>query len=197
MLNESYIFSDDDIYLNMDKWQKKKNMNILFVTGMSGSGKSTLADEIADKYHAEMIELDGLFRGNSEWLSYEHKFVKDYFKAHSEVADKEFQNEKDFEDFLNYLSVRCFQHPNKLYVINGLQIYEYFEVDSFKNKPMVIKGTSVVQSLFQQIKRDSEWVDLDAGEILQRIKYQFESHGQLNDFKRKMIKNSIFLKKGV
>ena len=54
---EAYIFSKDDIVLNLDKFITNEK-NVLLITGLSRSGKTTLAGNFASKYNAEIIQLD-------------------------------------------------------------------------------------------------------------------------------------------
>lgn len=43
--------------INLDKWGKSRNNNILYITGRSGSGKSTVAKSMKDK-NTSIIHLD-------------------------------------------------------------------------------------------------------------------------------------------
>ena len=54
--NSSLIFSEDDMYVNIKKFRKTKN--ICFITEQSGSGKSTLAKLIMNTFHAKLVSLD-------------------------------------------------------------------------------------------------------------------------------------------
>ena len=48
IINENYIISKNDLYINFDKFESGKS-NVLLVTGFSGSGKSTLVSQLAKK----------------------------------------------------------------------------------------------------------------------------------------------------
>lgn len=56
-LNENFIFSKNNLYINFEKFENGE-CNFCLITGLSGSGKSTLGESIAKKYKAEYIELD-------------------------------------------------------------------------------------------------------------------------------------------
>lgn len=54
IVNENYIISKNDLYINFDKFESGKS-NVLLVTGFSGSGKSTLASQLAKNINASIM----------------------------------------------------------------------------------------------------------------------------------------------
>ena len=54
IVNENYIISKNDLYINFDKFESGKS-NILLVTGFSGSGKSILASQLAKNINVSIM----------------------------------------------------------------------------------------------------------------------------------------------
>ena len=171
LFTESVFVNKNDLYKNIDKFENGKT-NILLITGLSGSGKSTLASEMCLKYNAEYIELD-IIDPNSNMVTQGFDILKaagevfyDFFKLHKKYYDN-FKKLTDveigemYDDFLKYCFSWCIKHSDKKYVIEGIQIYEYY---SYNKKdvtyPIIIKGTSVITSFLRKIKRE-EWTSKD------------------------------------
>lgn len=168
--NESYVFSKDDIERNVDKFISGES-NILLITGLSRAGKSTLGEEYADKYNAELIELDIFENPNSVVDDYndikkiagdiydmylnktpEGKVYRDrVYNKNENIAFDELsiQMGKTIKWVLKY----CKSHPNKKYIIEGLQIYsDIDDFDSIKDLPLIIKGTSMLKCFIRRAK---------------------------------------------
>ena len=198
LLNESIIFDKEDIELHLDKWKKEKGKNILYVTGLSGSGKSTLAEHMASKYNAEMFELDGL-EGNYD--SSESNFLDKYKKLHPNLGklldSREFLKLQDAEKFEEYkrffpwLIKEMHSNPNKLYIVEGMVIYD-LNVDFIKNNPIIIKGSSVLTSIIQRIKRGTNGIitlKVLFEEIFKskRYMYQYQDEKKLSKFRKDIV----------
>lgn len=168
--NESYVFSKDDIERNVDKFISGES-NILLITGLSRAGKTTLGEEYADKYNAELIELDIFENPNSFVDDYndikkvagdiydmylnktpEGKVYRDrvYTKNENIAFDElSIQMGKTIKWVLKY----CKSRPNKKYIIEGLQIYsDIDDFDSIKDLPLIIKGTSMLKCFIRRKK---------------------------------------------
>lgn len=168
-LNESIVFSGNDIYKNFDKFENGES-NILLITGLTGSGKSTLAQQICSKYNAEYIELDtmdpcsNLCKQGMDIIRKAGEVFYDYFNSHKSIYEKlisDQMSKKDIvlmmHDILKYCFSWCSKRKNKRFVIEGIQIYDFFSYYKMPiNYPIIIKGTSVVKSFLRKVKRE-EW----------------------------------------
>lgn len=199
---EGMIFSSKDYVQNFDKWKPGHN-NILYVTGLSGSGKSTLAEEYEKKYNAHMFELDGLQHNyDSSGKGILEKCKKDI----PEYADaiKTFLKEKNDGEFTNdefnlmkraakHAIQLCKEDSKTLYIIEGIQLFQWFNRNQFKSKPLIIKGTSMLTSSIRGDKRDfTENGKLNKVGMIkalpQRLKWESEDERSLNQFKKEMKK---------
>lgn len=155
-MNESLVFSKNDLYWNFDKFKNGKS-NILLVTGLSGSGKSTLGKQLASQYKAEYIELDCIADIKDkdkpyilqEWIKTLSEkeldnFSKDSFRA--EVQSK----------FLDFCIRYAKNNKDKKFIIEGIQIYELYK-DKARNYPLIIKGTSALKSFLQKSIKREKW----------------------------------------
>ena len=199
---EGMIFSSKDYVQNFDKWKPGRN-NILYVTGLSGSGKSTLAEEYEKKYNAYMFELDGLQHNyDSSGRGILEKCKKDIPEYANAV--KTFLKEKNDGEFTNdefnlmkqvakHVIQLCKEDSKSLYIIEGIQLFQWFNRDQFKSKPLIIKGTSMLTSSIRGNKRDfTENGKLNKVGMIktlpQRLKWESEDEKSLNRFKKEMKK---------
>ena len=128
MLTEGLIFSEEDYRSNIHKWINGED-NILFIIGLSGSGKTTLGDELAEKYGCKVIHMDQF---------YHKKTLEDpYFK----------QNPNRYEIMFDE-AIR--EIGNERGIIEG-SIQS--QIDKFRDRPIIIKKTSLVTSNWRQLKR--------------------------------------------
>jgi len=160
IVNENWIFSKDDIYINFEIWKPNKN-NILYITGLSGSGKSTLAKEIADKYNAEYVELDILelscFRNekiSSDYQSKQTELMKEYWNSTDHKSITGYGDPMSVIEMNNFNEWMIKNHKSngKLYVLEGYQVTHIAPEYLVKN-PLIIKGTSSVISTLRRGKR--------------------------------------------
>ena len=168
--NESYVFSKDDIERNIDKFISGES-NILLITGLSRAGKTTLGEEYADKYNAELIELDIFENPNSFVDDYNDikKVVGDIYDMYlnktpeGKVYRDRVYNKNENISFdelsiqmgktIKWVLKYCKSHPNKKYIIEGLQIYsDIDDFDSIKDLPLIIKGTSMLKCFIRRKK---------------------------------------------
>ena len=165
-INESILFDNDDIVLNLDKWSATPGNNILYVTGLSGSGKTTIAHEYAEKYGAKVFSLDWI-AGTKHKDDKVLKQVRKELPEYAEAIDCHFQDEKykdmSWEEINNkYLDPAMLraidlikEDSDTLYAVEGLQLfYNKFPEDFFTDKPLVIKGSSIVTSAIRRLKRN-------------------------------------------
>ena len=167
--NESVIFNRKDSYYNLNKWKTGKDSNILFICGHSGSGKSTLGRQISSEYNAVYIELDEYIRG--EYC--EPKWDPTTSNTREENLLKEFYSHPEFNFDRNKLSNASFcnsvnkamawlyryanTHPGTLFVWEGVAIHNFMSFDFLKEKPVIIKGTSMLSSKIRAQKRDGSY----------------------------------------
>lgn len=164
-LNENIIFSGNDIYKNFDKFKNGKE-NILLVTGLTGSGKSTLGKLICSETNAEWIELDLIElilrkqiepEKAGEPFSSFCKINKDF----KELILKDTNTNREIvnvtDQFFEYCLSWCTKQKSKKFVIEGIQIYDYYNGNNkVVSYPIIIKNTSVVKSFLRKVKRE-EW----------------------------------------
>ena len=157
-IEENLIFSKDHMEFNLDKFGKSEN--ILYITGLGGSGKSTIISEYGKKYNAEALEFDaitsalihGLENLNRNKI---HPIILEYLETQNPNKLNGF-NDPGFNvecvKFLDWFENRVTK-DDKLYILEGMQIFICFNPERFVGKPMVIMGTSVVKSMFRSVSR--------------------------------------------
>ena len=198
-IEESYVFSNNDLILNIDKWSKDKS-NILYITGLSGSGKTTLAEKYEKEYKAELFGIDGL---EHDYDSSNSNLLE---KVKSKYPDYKVQVENKFKGLsgnemvnilrkaLLYVISEMGKTKDKLYILEGLQIFSLLDPNTLKSKPMIIKGTSMLKSMEGRFKRNGdgkiEWIDELKDGFPQLFKWYIETEKDLKKFKKEIRKES-------
>ncbi|MCM1531946.1 MAG: GNAT family N-acetyltransferase [Ruminococcus flavefaciens] len=164
VINESTLISEKDVVLNLESWEKNSDHNVLYITGMSGSGKSTLAMAMEREYNAYLIELDGVeFCFDSSAAQLISKVAKTYpkYKKIFDEVQKTQVHHNWTNDEIPIIYEMCRKvvaaaeaDRKNLYIIEGLQLYEGWDPEFFATRPIIIKGTSLIQSRFRALKRD-------------------------------------------
>lgn len=195
---ESYMIGNDDYMQNLDKWKPGKN-NILYVTGLSGSGKSTLAEEYEKKYNAHMFELDGIQHNYDSSGKGILEKVKKKFPQYNTALNTwlknnngEINNEqyKLLKNISDYVISLCKEDSQILYIIEGVQLFQWYDPETFNSKPIIIKGTSMMTSAIRGLLRDhknnNSSIDLKmlARSFPKRFKWLNEDEKKLGKFKR-------------
>lgn len=180
-----HIKSRDNLELNISNWQRKKDSNLLYITGLSGSGKSTFSKEYARNNNAEVLEFDavtstlikGIDNVNTNKI---HPIILEYLTTQNlsklnGFDDKKFNSE--CRRFLSWLRIRLNKSDcvNTLYVLEGMQIFLCFEPNEFKNKPFILIRTSLVTSWLRTHGRNFK----GNKDILSKFKFFIESFGRL------------------
>lgn len=187
-----YFKNGDNILLNFEKWQKKKSSNILFVIGLSGSGKTTAATKIAKEHGAILVSLDDLGTEKGRRIKIvkqcQDNISKDFIK---EYKNKDKQN-KLYKQILGDVLDAAFADGDNLYVFEGIQIYTSSDGEPFKNDPIMIINTSMVNSILRRFKRESksgkiEWSKELQNEFFKLIRWYIDSVKDLNKFKSSLI----------
>lgn len=177
----------NDISYNLNKWNHAKH-NVLFVTGLSGSGKSTITDNLHNETKCEVVHLDD-FRNNqnTSTINFIEKFKNEYPETEEYFEDKWSDNklfEKYFIIYLDFVLEYIKKNRNKLYVVEGIQIYCVpYRKEWFSNKPLIIKGTDVNECFKRQIERGSK--------KLNNIKRLEKDSKHLSNFKEKYLESGL------
>lgn len=197
-VEEGYVFSKDNLYINFEKFESGKS-NICLITGLSGSGKSTLGKQLANKYHAEYVELDTFY--NIGTVSYEDLSGTIY----KEYAD---ENKKDYEwlvtkkismnqipndlvrRMVQWVIRYCKKNKNKKYILEGVQIYSHGDAKVIKNEPLILINASMIKSIYQRHKReDSNNVNwkTQLKELPEIVRWYVDDEKQYNKFKKEIV----------
>ncbi len=148
-----------DIQFNQDV-----ESNILLVTGLSGSGKSYLSSKLASDSGASIFQPEWLIHykhTSPEFKPLLDEFINKYSDIKPLVENK-WNNESNedknelLKKYINLL-VEYFitkTEQSKKYIIEGLQLFTLIDFNLIKNYPIIIKGTSSINSLKNRIKRD-------------------------------------------
>lgn len=163
IINENYMLSGKDMYINFDKFESGKS-NVVLITGFSGSGKSTIAQSLSKKMNCYHFELDCL----SDYLSGKiplsnvrksepalYDFIKNSkLDISMNLSNSDYYNL--YRDYIKFIINWCKNHKNNKYIIDGLQIYEVYEDgDMFiTSNPLIIKNTSAIVSAIRGAKRN-------------------------------------------
>lgn len=197
-VEEGYVFSKDNLYINFEKFESGKS-NICLITGLSGSGKSTLGKQLVNKYHAEYVELDTFY--NIGTVSYEDLSGTIY----KEYAD---ENKKDYEwlvtkkismnqipndlvrRLMQWVIRYCKKNKNKKYILEGVQIYSHGDAKVIKNEPLILINASMIKSIYQRHKReDSNNVNwkTQLKELPEIVRWYVDDEKQYNKFKKEIV----------
>lgn len=183
ILDESLLKDTEDFYYNMDKIDNGTN-KVIYVTGHSGAGKSTLRKELSEKYHnligisGDHITMAILYNlSNSipdKWdlnkskvkdkigsIVYDYMTINQQWKNISLTGNKskDFDNSEIaqyFYDFIMWLEKESkkSKYNNSIFIVEGLQILTIPNLDFYKDKSLIIKGTSALTSYVRKQKRD-------------------------------------------
>lgn len=169
-IDESVIFSKDDIVQNIDDYEDGKS-NILFITGLSGAGKSTLADELSEQYNAKVVNLD-YFQCYNNLVAHRYSNKKDFSwvivdeymrktpKAKEESVLFSSINLQGFKDyfvpFFNWLVKQLEKDKSNKYIIEGIHLMLFIPYKNVKKYPLYCINTSMIRSLVRHWIRD-DW----------------------------------------
>lgn len=172
-LDESGFIVSDNIYcFNFNKLDSGKT-NILLVTGLSGSGKSTYASLLSKIYekrfkkkyiHFELDCLDFYLSGRIpiENIKKSEPGLYDFINKKKLTPEKRKYNNTEivklYKEYIKYLISWCKKHKENCYIIEGIQIYETFEMGDTHiiSQPLIILGTSALKSAIQGAIRNSD-----------------------------------------
>lgn len=200
-VEEGYVFSKDNLYINFEKFESGKS-NICLITGLSGSGKSTLGKQLANKYHAEYVELDTFY--NIGTVSYEDlngTIYKEYADENKKDYEWLVSKKKSMNQIPNDLVIRmvqwiiryCKKNKNKKYILEGVQIYSHGDAKVIKNEPLILINASMIKSIYQRHKReDSNNVNwkTQLKELPEIVRWYVDDEKQYNKFKKEVVEES-------
>ena len=203
LINEGYIFSKDNLFINFDKFKDGKT-NICFVTGLSGSGKSTEAEKLAKEYNAEWIELD-IFEHCKEFSDGELKqagqVFYDYLSNHKDIWNKLKNNELHGNDlnneiakFIKYCIRWCLKHKEDKWIIEGVQVFSFIDPKEIKSYPIVFIRASMLKSILQRWKRNGDgkiklWKELK-NEFPQLLSWYIDNEKAFKAFQKAVLNES-------
>ena len=209
-LDESYVFSNNDLYINFDKFESGES-NICLITGLSGSGKSTLGKQLASKYKAKYVELD-LFEHSTQMTKKEDdvsgNIFTEYFNKHKNIHNKFINNEIKFDskefnkflcDFIDWVIPRCKNDKENKYILEGVQIYSHSERNMVKPLPLIITGASSLKSIIRLYKREYEngatakEIVSDFKNLPEVLKWYLGEEKELQKFKKEILKEDVIL----
>ena len=177
ILNEGVIRNEPDVMYNK-KLFDAGDINLCFVVGHSGSGKSTYAKTYAKSHsNTEVYELDDLvmsYKFTDDELKEYGDLIYTFFKKNPKYriptdinTDEKIDQwckkhgwkepwyycEKLCKTFVEYAKNFAKIHSKK-YIIEGVQLFMFFEPKEFNNYAFYIKGTSALLSWIRGTKRD-------------------------------------------
>lgn len=164
---------------NMELWQRRAGMNILWVTGFAGSGKSTFSRNLGVKTeNCIVIESDKFIMNTHNTYKYGDNSLSSQTldKFLSDNTDLPTYEEGNYNNemiivkrFMNWIQKEANSHPKTLYIVEGVWMMYDVEPSFFKGKPLVVIGTSAKNSLKQRSFRDGN------GYKSARNKYYYKS----------------------
>ena len=196
IIEENYLFNEDDIYLNIDKFERGEK-HILFITGHSGSGKSTLAKSLAKKYNAGYVELDRLtaiddkdFIKNTVFEEYvKQKGLENFSPAN--LNDDEFA--EFVSDFIDWL---IHERTHQKLVVEGIQVFCVGNPHIIKDYPIIIKNVSVFNSIIRARKRDyNNWLSFIKG-LPKEIYWRITDDKYFRKFKKEINESYEIIEEG-
>lgn len=182
--------------INVEKWGKDKDHNIMYVTGLSGSGKSTLANELKNS-KIDVINLD-LFLEENDSRNERNKNFVSYLNNHYPNFDeisrrqvksgtKEFGKALDkFEACIDGFGREQYSKKRNV-VVEGVQLMDdtlYPNKSVLKDKPILTPNTSPLRSMIRGMKRDE--IELELDDLKERIKWYRQSSKNLKKFKKEV-----------
>lgn len=190
----------------LDDWGKSVDKNILFVSGYSGSGKSTVAKAMLTE-NVDVIHLDSYFQESASFMGVEGQnlefnrfltkhnisFLNDPLKKNRLRVDAEGEFQKAIERF----GRAQFKKKRKV-IVEGVELLDstmFRTKGYFNDKPLILTGTSSIQSMRQAFKRDERGgllkglASLDSAQSY--ISWYRQMHKEMKD-----IKSSIEMDKG-
>lgn len=165
---------------NLDKFGSDSKHNTLYIMGFSGSGKSTAANDLARK-NDTIVNLDLFIEStgtdNSLELMAPHgkdirirEYLNEKIPNYKSLTNKSGRLTKQWFNTLDSMMAEIekfseeeYKH-NRRVIIEGVQLLDdtvYPNKKFFKDKPVIIMGTNMIDSLLSAAKRDNESIIRD------------------------------------
>ena len=159
------LHNKSNVQYNLNRW----NINdcpILLIIGLSGSGKTTYAKKIAKTSNVQLVSFDVLkFLEDAPPESQE--ILKCFLKEHPEICnlinshwsktDSKFTNDVLYNYFCNvffdFLMDYCQKRQIRI-VLEGIQLFIRLHPYKTVGMPLVVIGSSSLQSHIYKLKRD-------------------------------------------
>ena len=195
------IISEKDMYLNFPI----KDKNIIFIVGFAGAGKTTLSNKLKSKYGIKYVcHLDDFVYldyfdniSKSKIINFFKKkndvyynFIKKYpdYIEHILKVEKLLETKPDIQEIRPYM-IETTKYiyklidfiKNKKYscIIEGIDLYNVFYYNpEYLTYPIIVKGTSKLESIFRAIKRDNYKVSFDR--IIDFFNWSSDSEIEIN-----------------
>lgn len=166
VIDQPVVFSDDDIYVNFDKFTSGEVKTCL-ITGLSGSGKSTLAKKIAEKMGAYYVATDVVSFGivkkpeNTNWdyIKENDKYLYKYFKKvglkPEDMLNYTMEGNEKNVVVTPYIKWLCLERDDDGLVVceGGDVAIALRDVPELSEMPIVFKGTSILKAMFRRFLR--------------------------------------------
>lgn len=182
------------IYKNLDEFHKGKN--ILLITGLSGSGKSTLSKQF-DGIHIELDLFEQCYQfqtleevKDKAGIIFYHYFTEFPF-IYKKLKQKELKGNilgKEIRKFLLYVLNYCNNDIKNDYILEGVQIYSFLNIEEIKDYPLILIEIHYLKAMLQRIKRslkNNERIkDL---ELFRMFLYYFQENKVIKKFQEGVI----------
>lgn len=142
-LEETLLFSKDDLYYKFDDWKSGKN-KVLLVTGYSGSGKTTLGKKLAKKYNVKYNEFDTNVRVTAAFDKTKEELEKKYPK---DIAHKKLHK------LIHTYVINTLNKVTKQSVWEGCFMLTWLTPEEFSKYSVIITGASITRSTIRDAKR--------------------------------------------
>lgn len=190
IIGENYLFNEDDIYLNIDKFESGKK-HILFITGHSGSGKSTLGKVLAKKYNAKYVELD-LLTVVDHKPTIKNTIFEEYIKQKGlEDFVPQDASEEEYNQFVyNFIQWLLHERTHQKMIVEGIQVFCLCQQGEIEDYPVIIKNVSIFNSILRAKKRDyKNWLSFIKG-LPKEIYWRVNDEKQFKKFKNTINENT-------
>lgn len=210
LLYESNLFKDiDNMQYNLKKLAPGTDNNILYITGYPGAGKTTTINIMKKKFKnkAEIASLDyisyAIANFNDNWYNDERReesgeLIKKFMDTLDPAEISNLRINKGWssgcindyiQKFLDWVreEAKNPKYKKKIIIIEGAQLYK-LDPEQFKDRPMIIMGTSMMTSLRRKSKRDVEasWDSIKHALTSLNMNLYPEAYKKINELEKKM-----------
>lgn len=173
---EGQIFNEPDVYYNKEAFDNG-DINICFITGLSGSGKTTMAGGMTKDFY-QLDDVLAQYNFSDDNLKEYGPVISGFFsgigKKYRAINGPDDMTEKEergvIRDFVTYAIKYASSHKDVKVIIEGVELFWFFEPSELKDYAVYIKGTSALLSQIRGALRDSS----DADSKPKRVKVFFK-----------------------